>query len=256
MSVSTSGLVLIALACGTAGALTAVAVQSLDESPAASSEGPLLTEVAGLRAQLTRMESRQGEQDERLSRLELAALSAPADSGPTPILASPEMVADLQQQVARLAEERGDIDVSGLDLEQLDAALTVLREREEAERDEQRQAMREQRLEERLAELAEALGLNSYQVDQMRTVANDGAEQRDALMDEIRESGDFGSMRERFETLGADLTARMETFLTADQMAGFEDNGGLRSLSGRGPGGFGGGGFGGGGGRRGRGGDN
>ena len=123
-------------------------------------------------------------------------------------------------------------------------ALNDIREQEEAEREQRREERRVERNEQRIQQVAEKLGLNPTQVNDLRDHVNLFDEKRSALFAEARELGDWGSMREAGRALRDEAEAGIQNILSPAQYQQYEDENLSRTLSGRGGGG--GGGFGGG----------
>jgi len=128
-------------------------------------------------------------------------------------------------------------------------ALEDIRAEEERDRDDRRREAVEQRLEDRLDELAIELQLEPYQTDQLRGVISTDTVRRGEIMTEARESGDWGSLRDAFSESREETRLAVAEILTSEQMEKYEAMGNDRGFRG-----FGGGGNGGdGGGRRDRG---
>ena len=150
----------------------------------------------------------------------------------------------VRELVTALAEPGAPVPVNLQD--SVSRALEDIREQEERERDEQRQQRAAERLEERLVRLQEDLGLEGYQVDELRVIFDDESTRRDALMQEVRDSGDWGGMRDTMTALREETQEALGLVLSAEQLEQYNESNSR---------GFGrGGGFGGGG-RGGRGGD-
>lgn len=127
-------------------------------------------------------------------------------------------------------------------------ALDQIREQEEAEREKRREERRIERTEQRIQDVAEKLGLNPTQVNDLRDHLNLFEEKRNALFAEARELGDWGSMREAGRALRDEAEAGLQNIFSPAQFQQYEDENLSRTLSGRGDWGRGGRGGGGGGG--------
>lgn len=124
------------------------------------------------------------------------------------------------------------------------AAVIEQRDQEEAEaRDLRRQEAQERQIEERSKRLAEELGLDAVQTDQLAKVMTETSDARTKYFQEMRENGtwDRDAIREGMETLRVEESEKLADFLTPTQLEQY----GEQSNS------FGGRGFGGGGGTRG-----
>lgn len=254
MNSSSLGTALVALVAGLIGAGSLFMMQSLDEQPAQDGGGVTAQQIVSLQRQLTDVLDGQGDLQHRLQQLELDALRGRPDMGQaTPLLGNPESIAAFQEQLASLndavADMGGEEGPGMFTMGDVSDALQAIRDQEDLDRDEARELRREERLEERLAAVATELSLDTYQQQQLGDAARLSMEAMDTTMNEARESGDWGSMRDVMETSRTSFEAATSLFLNMDQQASFTEMGGLRTLGGFG-GGPGGGGFGGRGDRR------
>lgn len=252
MNSSTLGTTLIALAAGLTGAVSLLLMQSLDESSGSSDGAVTAQQVSSLQRQLTDITSNQDILLRRLQQLELDLLRGRPSAGEaTPMLATPDAVAALQNQVLQLNEAVAQLGDDGgpsmFTIDDVGSALTAIRDQEDADREAQRAAMREERLAERLAAVSTELGLDTYQKQQLGDAAALATESMDETFREARESGDWAELRTSMDTARAGFDSEAALFLSLDQQASFAELGGLRALGGfGGRGGFGSGGFGGG----------
>jgi hypothetical protein len=117
-------------------------------------------------------------------------------------------------------------------------ALGEIRAQEERERAQEREQLILERVDKRLEELGEELGLTPYQVDAMRPILIEQDSKRMAITDEIREqSRDWREAREDFTELRDATIERLADVLTPDQLERYEQ---LENPFGRrGPGGAG-----------------
>lgn len=119
--------------------------------------------------------------------------------------------------------------------EQVSSALEAIRADEERERDEEREKRRQERFEEQLAKLSKDLGLNLYQTNQLRSAMTQQTAKFEGLRDVMRETGDFGQMREMAGTLRDEMNTTLATFMNQEQIDKYnESNGGFRGFGGRG----------------------
>ena len=101
-------------------------------------------------------------------------------------------------------------------------ALDQIREQERLERQQEMADAQAQRLEERLNQLREELGLSQYQVDEMRTVLTEQDLKRAELFAGGWENVDRGAMRETMQTMREETDKALATILTPDQLEGYE----------------------------------
>jgi len=242
------GVILMGLAAGGAGAVSVFMIQTFDEGSIQEAGGPTAQQLASLQQQLADVSGAQGDLIRRIQQVELELLrGSTAEREATPMLASTDSVAELKQQVAQLdqalAAIGGNKGAAMFTIEDVGDALETIREEEDAARDAERDAQRVERLADRIAAVSEELGLDTYQQQQLSSVAASASEARNAIMDQVRDSGDWGSLRDSLEGVRDGYDADLSAFMSPDQFTSFSEMGGLGSLSGgnRGPGGWGGG---------------
>ena len=203
--------------------------------------------------------------DERLAQLESRENSSLSGAPRAAVAQSPTeedlaLEADLRE-IVELHRAASEVSLANPGLyASVEQALVDIRDQEEADRRAEAEAARVERLEERLADAAEKLGLDGYQMDGMRTVVVDSQTLMDALMQQMRDGdGDWGDMRDQMGEIREQAELGLQGILTAEQWEQMEEERLTRGLipssrgGGRDFGGFGGGGggFGGGGGGRG-----
>lgn len=101
------------------------------------------------------------------------------------------------------------------------AAVIEQRDQEEAAaRDQRRQEAQARQIDERSKRLAEELGLDAVQTDQLAKVMTETNEARNAFFQEMRENGtwDRDAIREGMETLRTDESEKLGDFLTPTQL--------------------------------------
>ncbi|QDU86128.1 hypothetical protein Pla163_32770 [Planctomycetes bacterium Pla163] len=98
------------------------------------------------------------------------------------------------------------------------AAITRIEEREAAERDAEREQREADRMEERIAELTQSLGLNAYQQTEMRTLMIDNNAKTEEMRDKMR-SGEIDrtEIRDSFEAIRTEMDESLAGFLTPAQ---------------------------------------
>lgn len=247
------------LIAGAVGAGSAIAVNALSPAPKTATTRaiqPGVTASSELVEQVAALRKQNEELTTRILELEMTASTPRAQSrealavGPHPELE--ELKDELSALMASMQD--GSDNVTPAFTASVTAALEDIREKEEAERDARRAERRAERLDERLADISEKLGLTPTQTDDLREHYNVFEEKRNALMDEARDSGDWGNMREVFRGLRDESNTALQAILTPSQYDQYQEEnmgGGRRGGFGGGPGGGPGGDEGGGGGRRG-----
>jgi hypothetical protein len=233
------GIVLMTLAAGGTGAVSVYMIQSLDTGLVQADGGPTAQQLASVQRQLEDIAGAQDEISRRIQQVELELLrGAQNDRAATPILTSPESVADLKEHVTQLDKAFAQMGASKgagmFTIEDVGAALEEIRAQEESDRDAGREEQRAERLAERLAEVAKELGLDSYQQQQLAVVAAEATEARNEIFNEIRESGDWNTLRDSIEAGRSAFDTTLSAFLSTDQFTSFSEMGGLGSLSGGG----------------------
>ncbi len=106
------------------------------------------------------------------------------------------------------------------------SALDEIREQEENERNLKEHEQMLERLETRLVDLTEELGLTPYQVKEMRPLLLAQEEKRMELFNAMREgAGDFRNVREEMRTIRDEHVQAVANVLTPEQLEGYEDQG-------------------------------
>ena len=189
----------------------------------------LMAEVSSLRDQNVELADRIVDLEMRISMVGSEPRREPAMASVDPELE--KMKADMATLLSSMQGESAEVPASFT--ASVGTALATIRDQEEAERTERRTERRAERTEKRLTDLAEKLGLNSTQVNDLRehTLAFD--EKRSTLFAEARELGDFGSMRETMGTLRDENNAALQNIFSPAQYQQYEDEG-LGDRGGRG----------------------
>jgi len=256
MTTSPALVIAAALAAGGVAAVGTATLMAPETAAEASDSSPSAQAIDSLRHEVQRLADEQSQMTSKLQTLELrmTAANTSGNGEVQPLAGTAPELAELQQQVAQLNARVGGGDTGEpMVIETVSAALEQIRDQEDADRRKARDEARAERTEERLAELTEELGLDSYQQGKMSGVMTTYGESRDSIMESARESGDFGGLRDSFEALHGQISENLAGFLTPSQIEMLDGMGGTRSLGGGGGRGGGPGGFGG---RGGRGGDN
>jgi len=227
----------------------AVPLESTAEAVPGSDAGRELNELRMSNASLA---TRVQQLEARLGELTASAARQPLASGAQQVPS---------EEALNVAAALGQGQVTPTFIASVDQALDTIRAREEEEREAKRKELRAQRIEERLVDLREKLGLSGTQVRDMRTTLLTQEEKREALFETMRDGGgDRRSMFEGMRTIRDETNASLQSFLTPAQFDGYSQTEDGRGWDGgpppdgggrRGGGGFGGGDTGGGG-RRGR----
>ncbi len=104
-------------------------------------------------------------------------------------------------------------------------ALKEIREEEDRLREIKRQEERAARIEERLTQLQEELGLTGYQTGEMRVALTSLEEKREALRQSIEGGGgDRREMFEGFRTLYEETSTQLQTILTPQQFEAYQQS--------------------------------
>lgn len=247
---------LLSLAAAVVGGVAGAIVVGSGESEPIST-GPSLVEIAALENRLDDLARQNDRLQDQIDRLEvMPSVAEPvravvdAESPPT----------EEQQKIAAMLRElqqaKGGASLPENFTMQVGAALEQIRAQEDKEREEQRQKARDERFERQLTELAQKLGMDAYQTNEMRTALNAQTTKFEDARELIRDTGDWTMMRESMQTIRDETNAALAQFLTPSQLTQFQESeggrggimgGGMRG--GRGGGGGPGGGGAGGGGR-------
>jgi hypothetical protein len=190
----------------------------------AAASGAGAAELEGLRAALDALAA-------RVERLELAPASAgeaAPERAPAPALSQEELERLRALAAALGAAEAGVGDGDGgaaaASFEELVVGLIEDHEqRRQEERAEARRAAAAERVERRVAELAEALGLSSFQSAEMLSLLTAEELGRQALFEELRDTGvlDRDASRARMKELRDATLVAAAQILTPDQYKGY-----------------------------------
>lgn len=188
--------------------------------------------------------------------MRIAALEsrpATAASAREPISVDDGFEDEVRSWMASFADEQGQVPEAFV--ASVGEALDQIRDKEEKARQEKMLADQAARLEERLTQLREELGLSQYQVDEMRGVLTAQNERRTELFAGGWQNVDREAMRTGMESIRDDTQKALGGILTPEQLDGYRQSernsfgrGGFGGPGGGGPGGGGRGGRGGGGG--------
>ncbi|MDP6521064.1 MAG: hypothetical protein QF411_14300 [Planctomycetota bacterium] len=213
-----AGLV-IGLGAGLLGGIMGASLLGGEQTPALSVESgadlgaldqrivDLASAVDGIATRLADLELRPRASD-RTALQDGAGGEAVAASGGSSFNSSPEVMSVLASQQFQ---------------DQVGAILADIEDREQRERDQRRDDAEADRLEERLVELTERLGLYGNQVNSMRTILSDERLARSEAIAKAREIGDWGSMRTSMREVRDTSNAALAEVLSVDQMAKYTD---------------------------------
>ncbi len=236
-------LLFAALAAGVVGSVIGGSFGATASSESSSDEGRQITQMTD---RMERLLDGQEMLADRIARLEARPLAASTPRrAPVALPAAPAMPAELERLAASLSDESAPLPSNFT--ARVGEAMEEVRELERQEEAARREERFEDRMERRLAELQESLGLSTGQVLSLGNVLRDDRTARTELFTEIRESGDWGSIREASQALREDRDAALAGVLTPSQLEQYQEE----ESDDRGWGGWGGGGRGGGGGGRG-----
>jgi len=167
-----------------------------------------------------------GEEIEALARRIDLLEQTPIMSAPSRVSAAPE--ASMVEELDAVAQVQKAMmlpngDPNPLMMPYVEQALQAIRDQEERERDERRHEQALERVEERITELTEKLGLDKFQADNMRTILTDQSIRRDDMMREARESGDFGTIRETMQTMRDEYHTQIAAVLSPAQFDQYKE---------------------------------
>ncbi len=237
------------LVAGATGALTAgvtVAVLSPSSRPAKqvllADDGASNADLAGLRELVDELRRENDDLRERMVALEHAPMfmpqREPIGSPPAVALVDEDAQRELEALVATLRDPKQppppNFEAT------VAAALTNIREREDADREREREEQRAQRRDERLERLRVDLGLNDKQVNDMRDLMASVETRGSEAFRAARDSGDFQGVRESMRAMRDEADAQLQRILSPIQYDTYQESGGLMGGFG-GPGGPGGG---------------
>ncbi len=103
----------------------------------------------------------------------------------------------------------------------VDQALSEIRAREEREREARRKELLLERLDERLVELQQDLGLTNPQVREMRSALITQDDKRSALWESMREEGDRRTIFEGMRTIRDETHTALKAILTPEQFESY-----------------------------------
>jgi len=159
----------------------------------------------------------------------LAALEARLDtlaSARTPLAAERADTAALSSEGhAGASESTEDVAVDDDFVASVGRALDEIQRKDDAKREQKRKEQQAQRVEERVTQMQQELGLSNRQASDVRTALIAADDKRAAMFDSLRDAeGDPRDLREGFRTLRDDTLASMKTILTPEQYETFRKN--------------------------------
>jgi hypothetical protein len=186
-------------------------------SSAASTEEPAMLELSNLRRET---------QDLRMRIAELEARSDASTSEPPARKPAPPPDKATEDLSESAALRTGDASSQPMLTAQVEQALTDIRAAEDAERAERRKEAMEIALESRVDQLAQDLGLASWQKNELRTALGTAQEKREELWESLRESPERWAIRDSFRdqmrAISDETHQALSGFLTEDQLQHFE----------------------------------
>lgn len=242
---------LLALVGVVTGALGAGLVTALHDEPPAPASDP--AERLALTTRLRALEDEHARLVQRVRELELTALVLDHERAP-----SHELVEPIVEVEAPRAPEAAPAQVAQQTAERLlDEELSTrvgeviaqMRAQEEEQREQAREEARQNLLDEQIAKLTEELGLSYYQAEEMRRILTAQSSQFRAVLEDAREKGTWGSMRDDLRGLRESTESELAALLSPSQLEGYQGSewggamfggGRWRGFDGAGPGGPGG----------------
>jgi hypothetical protein len=183
--------------------------------------------LADLAASLKRVEEENQELADRVSGLEGQLALVRPERQPAAAAPASDAVAvdDELKDLAAALRDPDSVPPPASFQESVNRALQNIRADEEHERDERRRQAYEERLDERLSELALDLGLTKNQSDGLRSLYLEQNERRMQLMDEARD-GNWSTMRDSFREMREQMDQRLAQILTPDQLQRYNEQAG------------------------------
>ncbi len=226
MNIQTIVTVVAALAAGVLGAV----VVGPGSAPPPAVDGADLIELRTEMQELARTNRRL---QERLDVLETRPAVVHVPAAPAEVAA--ETVREVEVEPPPPVADRNERPV--VLKEQVSEALQAIRAEEERQREEDREKRRQERTEEQLARLAQELGLNAYQTNQLRDAMAKQREKWDAARESVRENGDWEGIRTAMEKVREEMNVTLGTFMTREQIDKFNESArGFRGFGGPGRG--------------------
>ena len=205
-----------------AGATSAIVVGSLGadaseprETATGVTPGPV-DATEGLAEQLAALAEQNRDLRDRIRALESRPVQAPR----TPV------EVDAGESVATLSSEAGLVEPAFID--QVDLALEIIREREDAERDQRREEAMLNSLDERMEHYRTELGLTDYQADEMKKALVWQMDRNAEIWENARENNEFFGARDEMRALRDETDATITSLLTPDQKEQYDEMGGGR----------------------------
>ncbi|MED6335645.1 MAG: hypothetical protein VYE81_09610 [Planctomycetota bacterium] len=213
--------ILVGFVAGAAGAM----LSTLIVEPATSEGDPIvLDDNAGdLERRFDSLQRENEALSRRLLDLEQAPPRLAAERSAAPLeMTDEERAADEQLRAVVAALTNPDAPMPKEWRDSVNLALKDIRAEEDADRDEQRRIRAEDRMEERMVELSQKLGLDTYQSGQMRQILTEESLARDEMRTAIRESGDWASARDQWTGLREKTNESLSRVLTPQQVEAYQ----------------------------------
>lgn len=213
--------ILVGLVAGVAGAM----LSTLIAEPATSEGDPIvLDDNAGdLERRFDSLQRENEALSRRLLDLEQAPPRLATERSVAPLeMTDEERAADEQLRAVVAALTNPDAPMPQEWRDSVNLALKDIRAEEDADRDEQRRIRAEDRMEERMVELSQKLGLDTYQSGQMRQILTEESLARDEMRTAIRESGDWASARDQWTGLREKTNESLSLVLTPQQVEAYQ----------------------------------
>lgn len=212
---------LVGFVAGAAGAM----LSTLIAGPATSEGDPIvLDDNAGdIERRFDSLQRENEALSRRLLDLEQASPRLAAERSAAPLeMTDDERAADEQLRAVVSALTNPDTPMPQEWRDSVNLALKDIRAEEDAERDEQRRIRAEDRMDERMVELSQKLGLDTYQSGQMRQILTEESLARDEMRTAIRESGDWTSARDMWTGLREKTNESLSLVLTPQQVEAYQ----------------------------------
>lgn len=222
--------VLIALLAGAAagaGGAMVTTVLTMPVDTASKGSAALVDDgVKSLSKEIAELRRENGVLMDRLRALE----ERPVDGSSMRVAAAP--TASVSELEKRVADLQAALEVAPGQVAPPAVRATVRAELQSIEEEKQRQveqdreARRIERVDQRMTELTTSLGLDTGQARQMREVLIDESARRDQMFNAMREGGDWANGREEMQALRKDVEGRLTQFLTPEQVQKYQESDG------------------------------
>lgn len=222
---------LVLIASLVAGGVGAAATTILTAKPTTAAAADVGTDSSEVLAKLDTMQESYNDLIDRIGVLEDNAEMAPISSpARVSAVASEAVTEEVVRDILASMDESEAVLASTPKLERaVEAVIEMRDERRKLERDQERAAATEKRMEDRLAKLQTELGLDQNQVNSMRTIYQDQETRRGELRTEMMAMRDAGTgsredMRDMWKGLTEQTNVAIQGALTPSQYETYQES--------------------------------